>query len=157
MTWHVIKTLTRQEQKAVLDLKAAGHEAFTPAETVWRRNGTSKVKHPVQQALMPGYAFARDPSPHSLAASKNIVGVIMTGNARAILDQSTIDQLQRLSAAIVGTKALQAGSRVNITSGSFSGQQSIITEIKGYVATLHVELLGKTHTVKLPLAVLDAE
>lgn len=131
--WHVLRTSTRQEHKAVANLKEIGATPFLPCWTRWRR--TSRIKERVRSPLIPGYMFALL-EPHHLITIDKGYGAGVTGvsgvfkrfdGQHRTLPAKTIEDLRirETDGEFDKTRRTRpdpiAGSKVSIIGGQFQG------------------------------------
>lgn len=177
--WFVIRTATRQEQRAMASLIEARFSCYLPTETRWRRTPTLKEK--ISAPRFPGYLFV-ECEPDDCAEILDLDGVHQfvryvradgvprpmpipaheVEKVRAAQDAGQFDltrpsrqEQKRLDRR---AKAMKRGEAVKVTDGMFTGFIGRVIEMRmsERAALVDVELFGRVISVEVATQHLDA-
>lgn len=148
MFWFVIHTKPRQELRALQNLQQQGYECYLPLLPVERLQRGAVVQ--AQEALFPRYLFVKlDPSMQGkswtpIRSTKGVSRLVSFGGQPAPVDEALVLGLQRAE-RLRGPQALfQAGDRVEVVGGAFSGLDAIYEMRDGEArALVLIEMLSK--------------
>ena len=125
-SWYVIRTVARQEERAIKNLTAWRVETFLPKLRVRRLNPFTGATMYAAAAMFPQYAFARfDASKllHQVCYTRGVRSVVRIGGVPARVDDSIIELIQSQIEAdgFVQIKDdLKVGDRVKIMDGALN-------------------------------------
>ncbi|RXZ34075.1 transcription/translation regulatory transformer protein RfaH [Oxalobacteraceae bacterium CAVE-383] len=161
MNWYVIHTKSKQEQRALENLKRQGYECYLPTLEMERvLNGRLAF---VSEAMFPRYLFiCLDDSKggkswSAIRSTKGVSRLVTFGAKPAKVDFDIIENLRAVSATSTLRKSLfTCGERVLLTDGPFEGIEGIfntLTQIKDGEsrALILIELLHKPVTLSTRL------
>lgn len=158
MTWIALRIRPQCERRAMLDLRLAGIEYIAPHETIYRRCGSSRAQRACQRPLLPGYVLAllsKTPIP----ASHSILGIVIADGKPVPINQASVEIVRGLEALIEARRkplTLAVRTAVTIKGGPMAGTRTVVDEIKGQLAKIKVQLMGKSHSVTVPVTMLEA-
>lgn len=179
MTWFIIRTATRQEQRAMASLIEEKFSCYLPTETRWSR--TPKVKEKASYPLLAGYLMV-DCEPTDWAYILKLDGVhqfiryiradgepepmpiptaeVMKLKARQDagefdLTRPSARERKRLEAR---AKAMRKGASVKLMDGPLAGFIGKVVEMRmsDRAALVDVELFGRITPVEIASEHLDA-
>jgi transcriptional antiterminator RfaH len=127
--WHVIRSHSRQEERAELNLQRGQIETFLP----WvRPRPSARTKSPQREALFPQYLFAKfDPQArlHDIGFTRGVQGIVKIGGELAIVDDEVIECLRswvdEQGFVPMGQK-IEPGMRVVVEAGPFAELVGIV-------------------------------
>jgi transcription antitermination factor NusG len=179
MTWFIIRTATRQEQRAMASLIEAQFSCYLPTETRWRR--TPKVKEKASYPLLAGYLmvdceptecsdilkldgvhqFVRymrsdgEPAPMPIPVAEVMKLKARQDAGEFDLTRPSARERKRLEAR---AKAMKRGAAVLLTDGPFAGFIGKVIEMRASdrAALVGVEAFGRVIPVELSSDQLDA-
>jgi transcriptional antiterminator RfaH len=162
MDWYVIYTKPRQELRALVNLEAQGYTCYLPQLKKQKllRGRLEIVKEP----LFPRYLFIcldSSQSGKSWGPIRSTLGVshlVTFGSEPARIDVTFIQLLQQHAQNIEmrPDKIFQAGDRILINEGPFSGIEAIFEIDDGESrAMVLIDLLSKSTRLKIPIASLS--
>lgn len=181
MTWFIVRTATRQEQRALASLTEADFTCYLPSETRWSQGRGPKEK--VQRPLYAGYLFVDcDPTPDAWVAVRDLEGIhqfvqylrrdgelepmpIPAGEVERIrnlelaghfdVTRPSRREQKRLERK---AKAMRKGEAVQLTDGPFSGFIGRVLEMRQSerAALVGVEAFGRIVQIELDVDHLDA-
>ena len=159
ISWYVIHTKPRQEQRALTNLEQQGYQCYLPMITLEKlgRGRLNVVKEP----LFPRYLFiCLDNSRHgeNWAPIRSTIGVsslVTFGSTLAKIDAGLIALLQAqqddLSAA--PERLFHQGEVLLVSDGAFAGLEAVYQMQSGdNRAMVFIELMGKMAQMKIALA-----
>jgi len=152
MTWYLLNTKPRNEQRAYENIQSQGYEAFYPTyqnSRLVKGRRTEKI-----EALFPGYLFVNTDNEHAnfnaLRSTRGIYDFVRFGGKIAEVSKQLIQQLKnnlaqlQHSAAENSSHKLKRGDAVMITEGSFKGLQAIFEVEDGLErSVIFISLLAK--------------
>lgn len=157
MPWHVIRTrgpvFAKFHEFEVRDvLIAADVHALVPVEF---RLG--RAKQPVRRPRIPGYVFASwetwtDVPWATLHRMPEVIGVMQQGGRLLTLSQSEVDTLAALSVPLqqrIQGARYAIGDRIKIKRGALAELPGIVSRIEGAAMWTIIEMMGKTHEVRV--------
>lgn len=148
MTWHVIHTKPRQENRAVENLARQGFRCYLPTFKAERiRRGQIYI---CIEPLFPHYLFIYTDNAlnwNAIRSTKGVQAPVSFGGEIAKVDDEMIDALQNVENNLKGgepDKLFDQGEIVQITTGPFSGMEAIYQMSDGESrALVLMEFLGK--------------
>jgi len=154
--WRVFYVRPRAEKKAAARLESAGHEVFLPLRAAVRQ--WSDRKTTVEEALFPGYLFARVDERGRLAVLQDeaVVRCVAFGGRMAEVPEAEVAQLQALQAApdrlaVVAQQAFPVGAEVYVTRGPLQGVRgTVVDHPKATYLLVEVASIRQTVQVHLP-------
>ena len=162
MDWYVIYTKPRQELRALVNLEAQGYTCYLPQLKKQKLlRGRLEI---VQEPLFPRYLFIcldSSQSGKSWGPIRSTLGVshlVTFGSEPARIDVTFIQLLQQHAQNIEmrPDKIFQAGDRILINEGPFSGIEAIFEMDDGESrAMVLIDLLSKSTRLKIPIASLS--
>jgi len=167
MTWYCIRSATRQEKRAAEGLAqlSAAIEVYLPCSTNWRRHAGRKER--VKRPLFPGYLFVSLPDElqHAALGVDGVHDFIRArgGEPRPMFIASeavnAIRDAER-AGAFDDTKGkepeIKPGAQVRISSGPFSGFIATVKQARGNRVQVLYALFGRSGTMTLDVAKLQA-
>ncbi len=131
--WYAIRVRPNHERAVAEGLRTRGFEEFSPY--YWaRRRWSDRVKN-IQFPLFPGYVFCRfdvnDRLP--LLQTPGVVNIIAFGESLVTVEESEIEAIRALVSAggdVQPWPYLRTGQRVRVRSGSLTGVEGILVEVK---------------------------
>ena len=128
MSWLVVKTKHKSEQKAMLNMERQGFTTFLPMIDVEKITRGKKVK--VQEPLFPGYLFTKYDEHCQLYQAKirstfGVTQVVSFGQEPAKAHDSIIESIKNKLVVTPETPVFNAGDAVVVKSGPFSGVDGI--------------------------------
>ena len=151
LSWYVVHTKPRQEDRAEAGLASLGIEAINPKRRLTASPSPGHGKSP-HTALFPRYIFARFPIPQMLAKvrwTRGVQNVVAFGGLPTPVDAETIHFIRsRLGPdgmAKVETVTLVKGDEIKITGGPFKElagifQQTMSDEERVMLLLSHTQL-----------------
>lgn len=171
LNWYALTTAPQKERAAEHILKILHVEAFVPVvekQPRLRKRHLGKAKpEPKRYPMVSSYVFARFPGSvpfHRLDDIHVITSVVGFEGRPFVIPDDAMDRMMALSAdappwraAPNPHQAFQAGETVHILDGHYlEGHTLPIKEISGGLARFLVKLMGKEHTVSVPLRYCEA-
>lgn len=179
MTWFIIRTATRQEQRAMASLIEAEFSCYLPTETRWRR--TPGVKEKASYPLLAGYLMV-DCEPTDCGDILKLDGVhqfiryIRADGEPAPMPIPTAEVMKLKARQDAGefdltrpsarerkrqearAKAMKRGAAVRLTEGPFAGFIGKVIEMRASdrAALVGVETFGRITPVEVASEHLDA-
>jgi transcriptional antiterminator RfaH len=156
--WFCLKTQPKHEKIAAGFLRAhLGIEVFSPVLRFQR--GTLSGRKWFEEALFPGYIFARFPfTTHCrlVASSMGVTKIVGFGGQPAVVDESVVAGLREFvhdNEVIEIAPEIVAGEEVTVMDGPFKGLRAVVTRVmpaKERVAVL-LDLLGTQREVEVTM------
>lgn len=156
--WHVCYTKPRQEFRALENLMAQGFEVFLPtivAEKILRKQLIKR-----SEPLFARYCFVRGAAQANWAVLRSTKGVshllrFGAGQEPATVPNYLIEQLQ-YQALPLEQSLFTPGQSIRIGSGPFAGIEGFFDKMQTAAngeerALVLLELLGKTHSIGMPV------
>ncbi len=161
LRWYCVKARPKQDGIATRLLRQElGLEVFCPKIRFKRARSTGVAW--VQEAMFPGYIFARFIYPElyrRVAATSGVAKTLSFGGRPSILDESIIADL-RLHVAdgevVEINSDIREGEEVKVVEGPFLGVRALVTRIlpaRDRVAIL-LSMLGQEREIEVPVATL---
>lgn len=120
MSWFLVRTKSRQEKKAQVNLESQGFINYFPE--LARDNGR-------KEALFPGYIFVKNeagPTPFDkIRNTYGVQGYVRFGNKLTLVDDLLIDSLKDRDESLVQKDIYEPAQRVRITEGPFKNIEAI--------------------------------
>lgn len=157
LTWVVVKTKPRQEQRAKENLDRQGYSTYLPRLSVKKR--LRGVWQMVSEPLFPGYIFLGfELDKVSLAPVRSTLGVldlVRFGQSVLPVPGDVIDYMRLrekdANQLVVDNLPFSVGDRVDILEGPFVGLPAVYQMAKGEErAVVMISLLGRENTVCVP-------
>ncbi len=133
--WFAVRTKFRHEKALALQLEKTGVQAYVPIRIVIRKY--MRKKREVEMPLIHSFVFVRIVMAQYQQVLKcEYVGSFLKfGNDILSIPEEQMDFLERVCnpeiEVEIDAKKLKTGLKVELTDGVFSGQNGILTEIKG--------------------------
>lgn len=174
MTWYIVRSATRQENRAVGSLREAGFTTYLPEIIRWERRGHAKERAMMHRPLFPGYLFVRIPAGNFWAAeaADGVSGLLRyttTSGERAPREAAVeiVTGLQQIiasgehdDATPLQEQPVNPGQRVRVTAGKYGGCLGQIKAARGHkrvqVLLDAVARGGWPWKVEIPMADLEA-
>lgn len=179
MTWFIIRTATRQEQRALSSLIEAQFSCYLPTETRWRR--TPRAKEKASYPLLAGYLMV-DCDPTDCADILKLDGVhqfvryLRSDGEPAPMPIPTAEVMKLKARQDAGefdltrpsarerkrqearARARKPGAVVKLTDGPFAGYIGKVIEMRASdrAALVDVELFGRVTRIETASEHLDA-
>jgi transcriptional antiterminator RfaH len=159
--WFCVKTQTKREHIAAGQLsRLGGVEVFCP-RIRFRRN-TKRGKVWFEEALFPGYLFARfdlQPLFRAVSASVGVSGLVRFGGEFARVPDFLIDRLREESdgVIVVQSSGLRAGDQAVLAEGAMCGLPALITQVLpgGERVKILMELMGTVVEAEVSIGALE--
>lgn len=156
--WYAVNTQANQEQKAILNLRRQGYDAWLPIRRKTRRH--ARRIETIKAALFPSYLFvALDVAQDRWRPINSTFGVrrlVMRGDRPAEVPTDFVDELKAAVdesgfSAPGATQALHAGDAVRVVAGPFAESTGRLLALsdKDRVAVL-LSMLGREVRAVLP-------
>ncbi len=158
MSWYLVYTKPREEQRALLNLERQGFECYLPmclTEKLCRGEVTI-----ADEPLFPRYLFIHlghdesSPGWGSIGSTLGVSRLVTFGSEPAPVNTQLIEALKDQEAAQQDNphRLFQTGDRVRITEGPFSGLEAIYQMSEGANrAMVLIEILSKSTKLKVPV------
>jgi len=152
--WYAFYTKPRHEFKAATQLESIGMEYYLP--TITRLKQWSDRKKKVTEPIMRSYIFIKcdERGRHNALQQKQIVSTVSFGGVPAIIPDWQIENLRKLleyNPKVFISNVLEAGTRVKIMDGPFSGVEGIVCyHQKERTLAVTIETLHRSIMVILP-------
>jgi transcriptional antiterminator NusG len=158
--WFALQVRARQEAGVAAQLGGQGYEQFMPFYKL-RKRWSDRIKE-FDAPLFPGYLFCRF-DPHNrlpILKTPGVIQIVSFNSIPAAVEESEIVSIQRLVTSGIRHEPcpfLNVGDRVRINSGSLSGLEGILTDVKGSRRlVLSVSLLQRSVAVEIDSAFVTA-
>lgn len=155
--WHVLHTKSRQEKALAADLAAMRIAHYLPLVRQLRYHGNRKVS--VEEPLFPGYVFLRGTLDQAYLAdrTRRVASIIRVPDQKQLeWELANLHLALTRGAPLAPYPFLQAGVRVEVTSGPFRGLQGVIEERLGNDRLiLQVAMLGRGVSLEIDGAMLQ--
>ena len=160
-SWYLVHSKPRQEALALQQLQAQGYQVWLPMLKRLTPPRRQRTQGPFSwEPLFPRYVFFRPGSvEQSIAPARSTVGVarlVSFGHVPALMPHARLQELalwerqqHQLDAAAVA--GLQTGMSVRITDGPLAGLDALVQLPQQDRVVVLLDLLGKSHTVTLPV------
>ena len=151
--WYALYTKPRWERKVAKQLKEQGMECYCPVTTEVRQWSDRKKK--VTTPLFKSYVFVKlsEKDRAKVFDTPGVVQYVFWLGKPAIIRNKEIEIIQQWledgQAEEVEVGDLSPGDRINITNGSFKGQDAIVSEIGKKRLKLVLKNLGLVVNVKI--------
>jgi transcriptional antiterminator RfaH len=156
LVWYCVKTRPKQEGVAARLLRSELElEVFCPKIRFKRARSTGVAW--VQEAMFPGYLFARFVYPQlyrRIAATSGVAQTLSFGGRPCILNKSIIEDLRRHVAdgeTVEISSDIKEGEEVKVVEGPFLGVRALVTRLlpaRDRVAIL-LSMLGQEREVEV--------
>ncbi len=157
MTWLVVHSKPREEERAARHLAQQGFQVFLPR--IRQRQRRAAGWRLVTGPLFPRYLFVRvalgEQDTACIGSTQGVAGLVRFGGRPATLPEAVIQLLMARQDPALGAEAAEAwphqpGDRVAILSGPFAGLTGVFAMARGEerVAVL-VELLGRQNRIEV--------
>jgi transcription antitermination factor NusG len=167
MNWFAIRTSPQREFAVEQILTNHGLKAFCPTETKWKRVGPRKKRTQFSYAMLSRYIFVRcaDPWNDILRCpwSRNIQGVVSLNGVPAVIPESAVARLAKLSGTSIPTssapihRSFSPGETVRVARGILQGKLVELDTIKGRSGVVLASMFGNEKMpVEIPLDDLEA-
>lgn len=161
LPWLCVRTQPKREHVAAGQLdRLAGVETFCPRIRFQRNTKRGKVWF--EEALFPGYLFARFDVTQSLRAVSGAVGVsgmVRFGGECARVPDLIVETLRSNADGVVVIRApeLKAGDVAVLAEGALRGLQAVVTQVLsgGERVKILVDLMGTAVEADVPVAALE--
>jgi transcriptional antiterminator RfaH len=120
MSWFVVRTKPRQEQRATEHLETQGFRVYLPI-----------LEHAMgeKEALFPGYLFLRNqagPTPFDrVRSTRGVINCVKFGISLAVADDALIESIQNKEDEIKGKERFEHKQKVRIIDGPFRDIEAI--------------------------------
>lgn len=143
MSWFVIRTKPRQEERASEHLENQGFDYYCPWMT--RDNGK-------KEPLFPGYLFVQDvPSEQPFArirSTRGVLGFVRFGLEFARAQDSLIESLQARETDFQNVDRFKTNDRVILKEGPFAGLEAVYhCKVGSERSIILLKLLNQTNQV----------
>jgi transcriptional antiterminator RfaH len=156
--WYCLRVMARREHVTALNLtQRTGVSVFSPRIRVQKK---SPRIEPVfaNEALFPGYVFARFNYPQDaryVASTPGVLGLVSFGGPPPAIADSVIDQLTaevQREAYAPATPLFEEGSWVKIVTGCFRGSEGRVLQVNPASTRISVllNLLGQEIQISMP-------
>jgi transcriptional antiterminator RfaH len=159
--WYCVKTRPKQEGIATRLLRSElGLEVFCPKIRFKRARSTGVAW--VQEAMFPGYLFARFVYPQfyrRIAATSGVAKTLSFGGHPCILEDFLVEDLRRHVAdgeTVEIVSEIKEGEEVKVVEGPFLGVRALVTRVlpaRERVAIL-LSMLGQEREIEVPASAL---
>ena len=159
--WYCIKTRPKQEGIATRLLRSElGLEVFCPKIRFKRARSTGVAW--VQEAMFPGYLFARFVYPQlyrRIASTSGVAKTLSFGGHPCILEDFLVEDLRRHVAdgeTVEIVSEIKEGEEVKVVEGPFLGVRALVTRVlpaRERVAIL-LSMLGQEREIEVPASAL---
>jgi transcription antitermination factor NusG len=160
--WNAIYVSSRQEKKVVEFLQKKNIESYLPLVRTLRQ--WSDRKKMVEFPLIPGYVFVRlknEIEKDIVMQSKGVVNYVRSNGKIGVVYEEEIAALQQLISlgyhleSFPGTKKINKGDRISISSGPLKNLEGIVLEENDQsIFEIFLEGIGYNVRVRLPEGVL---
>ncbi|MFA7256293.1 MAG: transcription termination/antitermination NusG family protein [Kiritimatiellales bacterium] len=159
--WYCIRTQTKREHIAVGQLKRLeGVEVFCP-RIRFRRN-TKRGKVWFDEALFPGYLFARfdfNAMVRAVSGTVGVRGLVRFANECAQVPEYVVEMLRNEmdGTVIIPESELKAGDSAVMVDGAMRGLQVLIRQVLpgGERVKILMELMGTAVEAEVPMEALE--
>jgi transcriptional antiterminator RfaH len=159
--WYCVRTQTKREHIAAGQLELLeGVEVFCP-RIRFRRN-TKRGKVWFDEALFPGYLFARfdfQKMFRAVSAAVGVRGLVRFAGECAQVPDYVIETLrtEKDGTVVIPETGLKAGDRAVMTEGAMRGLPALITQILpgGERVRILMELMGTMAAAEVPIEALE--
>jgi transcription antitermination factor NusG len=161
-TWKAIYVNSRAEKKVMETLLAKDIEAYAPIVKTMRQ--WSDRKKIVELPLINGYVFVNTDTMQNDAVlqTRAVVGFVKSGGTIAVIRSEEIERLKQLVElgyhleSRPGIKAIDAGDKVKITSGSLKNIEGVVLRVgDNRILEVALNTIGHTIRVRLPREILS--
>jgi transcriptional antiterminator RfaH len=159
--WYCVKTRPKQEGIATRLLRSElGLEVFCPKIRFKRARSTGVAW--VQEAMFPGYLFARFVYPQlyrRIASTSGVAKTLSFGGHPCILEDFLVEDLRRHVAdgeTVEIVSEIKEGEEVKVVEGPFLGVRALVTRVlpaRERVAIL-LSMLGQEREIEVPASAL---
>jgi transcriptional antiterminator RfaH len=158
MTWLVVHSKPREEDKAARNLRDQGFETFAPR--IRERKRVASGWRIVTGPLFPRYIFIKvalgEQSTASVRNTPGVCNLVRFGQQLAPVPEAVIAYLQAQQNPELGARQADAwpqrpGDRVQILKGPFAGLTAVFETAQGDArAALLLDLLGRQNRIVVP-------
>lgn len=160
LSWFVVQTKPRQEERAQYFLAEKGFEAYLPRMEVVTVRGFKRAL--IQKALFPNYLFARFDEEENLAQvrwTKGVVKILPVSSRPQAVDEGIIHNIKQLARkdGVIRKKSLKPKDRVRIARGPFKDLLGIFENWcsdKGRVRVL-LDLINYQASIEIHYSMVD--
>jgi len=154
-SWFAVQVKTTHEKRVTSFLDYQGYECFLPVYKC-RRRWSDRVRA-VEMPLFPGYVFCRFMPRFRVTILKapGVLRIVGFGYTPTPIDDPEIAAIQRVVYSGFGLSPhpfLRVGQQVRITSGSLSGLEGLITDVRRDRLILSINLLQRSVAVEIDSA-----
>lgn len=156
----ILKVAPSSEFRVRDELHRMGRNAFVPVEFSVSRFG--KGRETIRKSpVIRGYVFAAIPDiawDGTRRLLPQIKGKIGIDGRPTTLTASQMAAVELLSRPVerANRTGWSPGDKVRVRRGAYAELEAVVAEIKRGTVIAHVELFGKTHSVRVPLQSLEA-
>lgn len=161
-SWFLLQTKSRQESRAVENLKRQGVDSFCPMIRVEKVSRGSRVVK--QEALFPGYLFVNfnqtAVSVTTVRSTRGVSHFVACAGLPVLVPDTLIEQLQKRTQ--LGNEELvsnipKPGDELEVIEGPFRGLNAVFTQIDGTQrAVVLINLLNQQVRASIPFRSLSA-
>lgn len=161
--WHVAQTLVRAEERAQINLKRQGFEAYLPRYSRERRH--ARRRDIVKAPLFPGYIFVRldlEAAPwRSINGTLGVSHLVCNGDRPAVVPDGVVEEIRARENSDglipLTPDQFQKGDALRIVSGALAECFGLFEKMADRDrVVLLLDLLGRKVRVKAPLDVVAA-
>ncbi|HEY9164362.1 MAG TPA: transcriptional activator RfaH [Magnetovibrio sp.] len=158
MTWFVVRTRSREEDRAAKHLRNQGFEVYLPRylKQIRHARKTEQVLRP----LFPTYLFVRmdleNARWRSIDGTLGVISLVKVGNhpqpVASVIVEAIRAEEDKDGAVRLAPKGLRRGDVVRVSEGAFADCTGLLEEVNdGKRAVLLLALLGREVRVRAPL------
>ena len=159
--WRCVRTQPKREHIAVGQLKRLeGVEVFCPRIRLQRNTKRGKVWF--EEALFPGYLFARfdfNTNIRAVSASVGVRGLVRFSGECAQVPDFVVDRLQKETngTVVISQSVLKNGDQAVMVEGAMQGLRAIVTQVMpgGERVRILMEMMGTAVEVEVPMKALE--
>lgn len=154
---HILKVRPCSEFKARDELHRLGMTAYVPVEFSTSKFG--RGRETIRKApVVRGYVFAAVNDWTVVRAVREVTGALIINDRPATLTPTQSAALELLSRPLerANSHGWNPGDRVRVRRGAFAELDAIVSQIKRGHVIATVEMMGKTHTVKIAMDQMEA-
>ncbi|MCY4177018.1 MAG: hypothetical protein OXD32_00780 [Endozoicomonadaceae bacterium] len=145
--WFLIKTHSRQEDRAVINLSRQNFSVYCPYFT--RKNSRTEV-------LFPGYVLLQhteDISLRTVKSTRGVQGFVRFGETFAVASDELIAKIKRQEKILEGMPLFKEGQLVEFRHGPFAQYRAIYLCDHGEErSVILLKLLNSTRKIQVPTA-----
>ena len=160
-TWHVVRTKSCAEERAVWHLRNQGFEVYCPRYRKQVRH--ARKTQTVLRPLYPGYVFVKLDGKQqrwrSINATVGVLSLVQFGDTPCSVPTNLVDAIRaredETGAVVLMSEDLKEGDRVCVRNGAFADYRALLEDVlDDRRVILLLDLMGRKVRVSVPMDIL---